>query len=247
MNQFFNTQAERVKRVLNATFLQSSSANREPAGETASAAEPQAEEPATAETDSRQKTSKLTYLQAQFKKYACSFKSRIYSGQNRVLMSEEEEAKATRFAIELFFCLTMFLSPALRDFLASKNVHPKNSIIDGYEYLKKMLKICKKNINFLSPGGGNGLDLQYVQTAHKGRNCVCHGDLKAILAEWHKFLHAWIEVCYLINAPEAARQIKLVHDRLIAEEERNNTENQPIPVTASIENVPDDKGKPEAP
>ena len=245
MNKFLNTQAERVKRVLNATFLQPS-ANREPAGETASAAEPQAEEPTTAE--SNQKTSKLTYFQARFKKYACSFKSRIYSGQNQVLMSEEEEAKATRFAIELFFCLTMFLSPALRDFLATKNVHPKNSIIDGYEYLKKMLKICKKNINFLSPGGGNGLDLQYVQTAHKGRNCVCHGDLRAILAEWHKFLHAWIEVCYLINAPEAARQIQLVHDRLIAEEERNNAENQPIPVAASIENLPaDDKGKPEAP
>ena len=47
MNKFLNTQAERVKRVLNATFLQPS-ANREPAGETASAAEPQAEEPTTA-------------------------------------------------------------------------------------------------------------------------------------------------------------------------------------------------------
>jgi hypothetical protein len=203
--------------------------------------------------ESNQKTSKLTYFQAQFKKYVCSFKSQIYSGQNQTLMSEAEEAKAIMFAIQLFICLTQFLAPALREFLATKKLLPRNSTIDGYKYLKTMLKMSKQNANFLSPGGGKGLDLQYVQTAFNGRNAVCHGVLPDILAEWHKFLHSWIELCYLINAPEAAKAIKLVHDRLIAEEEQNNPKSPPVPVTVTIENLPvpdpqqDDQDEPVTP
>jgi hypothetical protein len=203
--------------------------------------------------ESNQKTSKLTYFQAQFKKYVCSFKSQIYSGQNQTLMSEAEEAKAIMFAIQLFICLTQFLAPALREFLATKKLLPRNSTIDGYKYLKTMLKMSKQNANFLSPGGGKGLDLQYVQTAFNGRNAVCHGVLPDILAEWHKFLHSWIELCYLINAPEAAKAIKLVHDRLIAEEEKNNPKSPPVPVTVTIENLPvpdpqqDDQDEPVTP
>lgn len=187
------------------------------------------------ETESNPKTSKLTYFQAQFKKYVCTFKSRIYSGQNQTLMSEAEEAKAIMFTIQLFICLTQFLAPALREFLATKKLLPRNSTIDGYKYLKTMLKMSKQNANFLSPGGGKGLDLQYVQTAFNGRNAVCHGVLPDILAEWHKFLHSWIELCYLINAPEAAKAIKLVHDRLIAEEEKNSPQSRPVPVNVTIE------------
>lgn len=190
-------------------------------------------------TESNPKTSKLTYFQAQFKKYVCSFKSQIYSGQNQKLMSEAEEAKAIMFAIQLFICLTQFLAPALREFLATKKLLPRNSTIDGYKYLKTMLKMSKQNANFLSPGGGKGLDLQYVQTAFNGRNAVCHGVLPDILAEWHTFLHSWIELCYLINAPEAAKAIKLVHDRLIAEEEQNNPKSPPVPVNVTIENLPE--------
>ncbi|EFX88402.1 hypothetical protein DAPPUDRAFT_311360 [Daphnia pulex] len=198
-----------------------------------------AQQPEDKTKESNQKTSKLTYFQAQFKKYVCSFKSQIYSGQNQTLMSEAEEAKAIMFAIQLFICLTQFLAPALREFLATKKLLPRNSTIDGYKYLKTMLKMSKQNANFLSPGGGKGLDLQYVQTAFNGRNAVCHGVLPDILAEWHKFLHSWIELCYLINAPEAAKAIKLVHDRLIAEEEQNNPKSPPVPVNVTIENLPE--------
>lgn len=49
-------------------------------------------------------------------------------------MSEAEEAKAAHFAIELFACLTESLAPALREFLASKSLHPHNSVIDAYQY-----------------------------------------------------------------------------------------------------------------
>lgn len=180
--------------------------------------------PGKAETDIR---SKLSKFQAQFEKYLCSFKTRKYDWDNNTLMSEAEEAKAAHFAIELFACLTESLAPALREFLASKSLHPHNSVIDAYQYLKIMKNECKKNVNFLSEDGANGLHLQHLETAHKGRNCVCHGALPEILKEWHVFLHSWIEILNIIKAPAAAEKIKNVHDRLIAEETQNNTENLP--------------------
>ncbi|KAI9563316.1 hypothetical protein GHT06_010774 [Daphnia sinensis] len=183
-----------------------------------------ANNPGIAQTDIK---SKLSKFQAHFEKYLCSFKTRKYEWDHTTLMSEAEEAKATHFAVELFACLTESLAPALREFLASKGLHPRNSIIDGYQYLKIMKNECKKNADFLSEGGANGLPLQHLETAHKGRNCVCHGALPEILKEWHIFLHSWIEILNIINAPAAAEKIKKVHDRLTSAEMQYNTEDLP--------------------
>ena len=180
---------------------------------------PQPVEQPKDETESNHKTRKLTYFQAQLKKYVS--KSDSYKGQKQNL-SEAEERKAIQFTIQLFICLTRFLAPALREFLTSKKLLPRNSTIDGYKYLKKMVQLCKQNINFLSPGGGNGLDLQYAMTALNGRSAVCHGVLPYILTDWHNFFDSWIQLCYLINAPEAANEIKFVHNTMTDEENQEH-------------------------
>lgn len=181
--------------------------------------------------------SKLSHYQAQFQKYLCSFKTRTYEWEHNTLLSKAEEAKAIRFTIELFACMTQFLGPALRDFLASKKLQPQNSVLDVYQYLKIMKDGCKKNRDFLAEGGGNGLHLQHVETAHKGRNCVCHGALPEVLKEWHVFLHSWIEILNIINAPAAAEGIQKVHDRLTSQE--NNPEILP---TCDVMEMNDEKG-----
>lgn len=131
-------------------------------------------------------------------------------------LSPEEEAIAITIAKVLFNALTSFLAPSLRKFLSAHGSVKNNSTIDGYLYLKTLIKTYKKNSYLFVASGQTESQSQVLQKAMNARNAICHGDLHDILTEWEAFFVSWIQVCTLVNDPVNAAEIQKVLDNLRA-------------------------------
>ncbi|EFX65420.1 hypothetical protein DAPPUDRAFT_117288 [Daphnia pulex] len=113
----------------------------------------------------------------------------------------------------LFCIMTLYLGPALWNFLKRKLlVNPKSIIVDTYAFLELIIDHRSRNASIFTNSNPN--DMNHLQKAREGRLSVAHGYLDEISRNWSGYLLSWVEVLKMVDAHGAAAAVQQIHNEI---------------------------------
>lgn len=133
----------------------------------------------------------------------------------------------------LFFCLTYYVTPAVRIFLCRR--HLVSPMATNYDYAGMMQILSHYNSidrHFLYAPIFN----REIGKAISARNEICHLDLTALKKNWHRNLLTWIRLCRSVGDARAASNVQTVCNRLVRGQYQHAIEENPFYCTTGTYN-----------
>lgn len=127
------------------------------------------------------------------------------------VLPEISMEETIHLAETLFFCLTHYVTSAIKGFLSRKRLLSRRTI--DYDYaimLKTISHKCRRNKNFLKIPLSN----KTITNAISSRNEICHFDLKALTTNWKRHLSTWKRLCRSVGDEDAALDVQVVFNRM---------------------------------
>lgn len=129
----------------------------------------------------------------------------------KLVLPEVSIAETIYIAEALFFCLTYYVTPAVRRFLCSKGlISPTVTNYDFADIIQTLSYYNNIDGNFLA----TPMTFTKIGNAVCARNEVCHFNLAALKKNWSRNLSTWMELCRSVGDERSASDVQTVFRRL---------------------------------